>query len=281
MKNNISKENSDNNLRELFSEHIELKKAYKKLQDSFVKTPVENKDIKKDEVVVSKTEENKIDLKVLCRQLEESREYCKEQFLHLYITKERYADNFKYGHFMREGRFVNTTCLDNWNRRARYCDNKLILCNNTSDCAHSLHALFGNSDDIKRWSKKNTTTFLKWLNGDTIKKDFSLLGNLITSEDITDCNNISKISDSLFFVHNTRADELTKHIKDTIEYLKKITQVVKILDKFLALKYSDSPSSFEVTESLDVIAIKILDDDGCLTKEAIEKADSLKKQLHL
>lgn len=31
MKNNISKENSDNNLRELSSELIEFKKAYKKI----------------------------------------------------------------------------------------------------------------------------------------------------------------------------------------------------------------------------------------------------------
>ena len=62
-----------------------------------------------------------------------------------------------------------------------------------------------------------------------------------------------------------------------VEYLKKISQVVKILDKFLALKYSENPSENEIVEAVGVIAIKILDDDGCLTKEAIEKADSLKK----
>lgn len=260
---------------------MNLRKPIKKLQDSFVKTPVENKDTKKDEVVVSKTEENKIDLKILCHQLEESREYCKEQFLHLYITKKRYADGYKgyyYNMSSSRGHKDKYTLVFYWSSevdgKRDYLEDsdRLKLCNQVSG--------YNPSGFFEPRSVKNTT--LDWLSDDTInKKDFSLLGNLITSEDITDCNNISKISDSLFFVHNTRADELTKHIKDTIEYLKKINQVVKILDKFLGLKYSDSPSYIEAAESCDVIAIKILDDDGRLTKEAIEKADSLKKQLHL
>lgn len=280
MKNNISKENSDNNLRELSSELIELKKAYKKLQDSFVKTPVENKDTKKDEVVVSKTEENKIDLKVLCRQLEESREYCKEQFLHLYITKERYDDHMfdkdikdKYPRVFYWFYMISWASLPSNKEEVSIAD----LCDSVSDgldMDNPSHFVVSSSE------KKQKT--LGWLIDGTInKKNISLFGNLITSEDLTDCKKISKIPDSLFFVHNTRADELTKHIKDTIEYLKKISQVVKILDKFLGLKYSDRHSTSELAETFDVIAIKILDDDGRLTKEAIEKADSLKKQLHL
>ena len=291
MKKNISKENSDKNLRELSSEVIDLKKAYKKLQDSFVKTPDEKENIKKDEVVGTKAEENKIDIKVLCRQLEKSREYCKEQFLHLYITKKRYIENATYflwlGELLNEIYSKDHICCENhilfwqtFTHREEKDGSLLGLSNNSLEVPRNEYHTV--NEKLSSWLNKNIT--LKWIRDGYInKKDISLLGKLITSEDIADCNKISEISDSFFFIHNARTDELTKHVKNSIEYLKKISQVVKILDKFLALKYSEYPSSSEKehAESCNVIAIKILDDDGCLTKEAIEKADSLKKQLNL
>ena len=273
--NNLSKENLGNNLRELSSEVIELKKS----QDSFVKTSVEKKDIKQDEVVDTKHEENKIDIKALYRQLEESREYCKEQFLHFYITKKRYEqDRYSHGISWYYKRMLFLSIRKNFFSSGLISDKedillKLNLCNNSSDCPDNLTG-------IKSWLNKNIT--LKWIYGDPLnKKDFSLLGKLITSEDIADCEIILKLSDSLFLVQNSRTDELTKHIKDSIEYLKKISQVVKILDLFLSFKYSEDPSENEITEACDVLAIKILDDDGRLTKDALEKAELLKKQIQL
>ena len=226
MGNNISKENSDNNLRKLSSKVIELKKAYKKLQDSFVKTSVEKKDIKQDEVEDTKTEENKIDIKVLCRQLEESREYCKEQFLHLYITKRRYIDKTNYwtgiqGHLNKIYSKDHTCCENCWylmhtfNYREEKDGSLLGLSNNSLEVpCNDWHTVY---EKLRSWLNKNIT--LKWIRDGYInKKDISLLGKLITSEDIADCIKISEISDSFFFVHNARVDELTKHVKNSIEY---------------------------------------------------------------